>query len=294
MSIAIIANPHAGKGRGKKVAEQVTSILKDKHVDFEIFFTGYPKQAVELAAQATKKHEVIAALGGDGTVNEVLNGILHSKSQLAIIPGGTGNDYARGLNIPTNPDDALKVILQGNIVKMDVVEERSRTFGVVSTIGFPSTVLDYVNSHRDSFLKGPIVFTAAIIKTIHNLKIYPINITIDDETRQLSVVGVVLMNMPYGGGGLMFAPDAHYNDGYIWAVIIKEVTRFELMRTLPLVYFGKHVNHPKVEIIQCQRVSITADESLIKSYDGELDDFTPFNAVIHPQAVSVIANYELK
>lgn len=106
-----------------------------------------------MASQAAEKHEIIAALGGDGTINEVLTGMLNSKSQLAIIPGGTGNDYARGLNIPTNPDDALEVILQRHSVKMDVIKERSRNFGVVSTIGFPSTVLDYVNSHRDSFLR---------------------------------------------------------------------------------------------------------------------------------------------
>ncbi|NMB38209.1 MAG: diacylglycerol kinase family lipid kinase [Firmicutes bacterium] len=291
MSIAIIANPYAGKGRSKKVAEQVTLKLRDKDVDFEIFFTDYPKQAVELASQAAEKHEIIAALGGDGTINEVLTGMLNSKSQLAIIPGGTGNDYARGLNIPTNPDDALEVILQRHSVKMDVIKERSRNFGVVSTIGFPSTVLDYVNSHRDSFFKGSIVFTAAIIKTIHDLKVHPINITIDGETRQHSVVGVILMNMPYGGGGLMFAPNARYNDGYISVVIIKELKRLELMKTLPLVYFGKHVNHPKVEIIQCRRVSITADESLLKTFDGELESFTPFDAVIHPQAVSVITNF---
>ncbi len=288
MSIAIIANPNAGRGRANKVAKQVVEVFQNKQVDFQIHFTRYAKQAIDLAHQASQRHKTIVALGGDGTVNEVLMGMMDSKSKLAIIPGGTGNDYARGLNIPKDANQAAKIILQDYSVKMDVVKEHTRAFGVVSTLGFPSTVLEYVNNHRDSLIKGSLVFAGAIIKTLHNLTSHEVGIVIDGKPRNLSTVGIILMNMPYGGGGLMFAPKARYDDGYISLVIIKDVGAFELLKTLPLVYFGKHINHPAVEIIPCRQVSITSSIRLAKSFDGDLDGFTPLEAVIVPQAVSVI------
>lgn len=288
MSIAIVANPSAGRGRGRKVAESVANVLRDRNQDFELFLTEGPKHAVELAYQASRKHEIVAALGGDGTINEVLSGIWETEFKLAIIPGGTGNDYARGLDIPRDPLAALDLIQNGRAVKVDVVKETDRMFGVVSTIGFPSTVLVNVNAHRDSWLKGSPVFLASVAKTIRELESYRVKITLDHKEIDTKVVGVVLMNMPYGGGGLKFAPDARYNDGLISVVIIKEVGKFELMRALPTVYFGKHVNHPKVEILQGKKVRIEAEQPLIKSFDGDLAGTTPLEAEIYPEKAEVI------
>lgn len=288
MSIAIVANPSAGRGRGRKVAESVANVLRDRNQDFELFLTEGPKHAVELAYQASRKHEIVAALGGDGTINEVLSGIWETESKLAIIPGGTGNDYARGLDIPRDPLAALDLIQNGRAVKVDVVKETDRMFGVVSTIGFPSTVLVNVNAHRDSWLKGSPVFLASVAKTIRELESYRVKITLDHKEIDTKVVGVVLMNMPYGGGGLKFAPDARYNDGLISVVIIKEVGKFELMRALPTVYFGKHVNHPKVEILQGKKVRIEAEQPLIKSFDGDLAGTMPLEAEIYPEKAEVI------
>src|SRR5699024_6900101 len=98
MTLAIIANPLAGRGFGAKAARLTEQFLRDKKVDFDLIYTKYEGHAVKLAKQASKNHELVVALGGDGTIREVLEGSWQSKATLGIIPGGTGNDYARGLN----------------------------------------------------------------------------------------------------------------------------------------------------------------------------------------------------
>lgn len=290
LSIAIIANPYAGRGRGKRVTTTITNTLREKNIDFELLTTQYRMHAAELAFQASQKHEIVAALGGDGTINEVLNGMWKTQAKLGIIPGGTGNDYARGLGIPRDPIAALDVILHGNPIQIDVVEERDRNFGVVSTLGFPTTVLEYTETHRDSWIKGPAVFAAGIAYTLHNLRTYHVKITADQQEREFDAVGIVLMNMPYGGGGLKFAPEARYDDGLIWVVVIKEISKLRLLRAFPLVYFGKHTNHPCVDIFTASHIRIETEGELKKSYDGDVMGITPLDARIHPRAAWVMTN----
>ena len=162
MSIAIIANPLAGRGRGQKVAQAVQQLLKEQNVDFEMVFTQCAGHAVELADQASDKHPVVAALGGDGTVREVLSAIWQKPSALGVIPGGTGNDYARGLGIPRETEAALKVLVEGTAAPLDVGLEHGDVFGQLACIGFPVDVIMHVNAHRDGLIKGSAAFLAGV------------------------------------------------------------------------------------------------------------------------------------
>lgn len=288
MSIAIIANPLAGRGRGKRVAELVTTTLKAKNADFELVYTRFHRDAVDIASRLKEKHEVIAALGGDGTISEVLEGIWDSKAVLGIIPSGTGNDYARGLQLPLQPLPALEVLLQGTPRPMDVGVEKDKIFGVLASIGFPVSVIAHVNAQRDGWLKGPLAIMASVWKTIKDLEAFDITVHMDGQILHRRVVGVLAMNMPYGGGGLKFAPEARFNDGDLSVVIVKEVTKFELLTTLPKVYSGKHVGHPAIEIIRGRKILIES-EPLPKMFDGDLKGDTPLDVQIHPGAARVIA-----
>ncbi|HHY10321.1 MAG TPA: hypothetical protein GX528_07125, partial [Firmicutes bacterium] len=208
MSIAIIANPIAGRGRGEKTAHLVKQILAEWNVEFELTFTKYHKHAIELAAEASRRHEVVAALGGDGTIRQVLEGIRQSASILGVIPGGTGNDYARGLKIPLRTKEALQVLLKQHTAPLDVGLAGERTFGVLASIGFPVDVIEYVNAHRDGIFKGSLAIVAGVVSTIRHLKTYPLTISIDGKTYEKEVAGLFVMNMPYGGGGFKFTPAA--------------------------------------------------------------------------------------
>lgn len=289
MSVAIVANPCAGRGKGQKTANKIERLLQSKNIDFQMYYTQYPCHAIELAQRAAEQYPVVAALGGDGTITEVLEGIWQSQAHLGIIPSGTGNDYARGLNIPLEPVKAMDIVLQGHTTKIDVGVERDKVFGVLASIGFPVTVIEYVNQCRDSsWLRGPLAILTGVIQTIRNLESHQVQLTIDGQEFDIKTVGILVMNMPYGGGGLKFAPDAKYDDGLLTIVVVEDVGRLDLMKTLPLVYSGKHTNHPKVKIYQGKSIGIEIEGSLPKMFDGEIRWATPLTIDIMPNATSVI------
>lgn len=287
MTIAIIANPLAGRGRGAKTARLTEQILTDKNIDFELIFTKHEGHAIELANQASKNHEIVAALGGDGTIREVLTGIWESEATLGIIPGGTGNDYARGLNIPRQTAPAIEILLQRHAVDFDLGIEDDRIFGVLASVGFPVDVIDYVNLHREGFLKGKLAFLAAVVATVHNLRSFPVQVTIDGQVLEKTVLGLFVMNMPYGGGGMQFTPNAFYGDGLFNVLIIEKVTRTELAITLPKIYSGKHVDHPAVTILTGQEVTVESDPEAIM-LDGDIFPARKFHTKILPKATRVL------
>lgn len=287
MSMAIIANPLAGRGRGKQTAERVKQLLTERSIDFEMMYTKYHRHGIELAHEASSKHELVVALGGDGTIGEVLEGIWETSSTLGIIPGGTGNDYARGLGIPRNLEEALQVLLDKNTVSLDVGVEKDKVFGVLASIGFPAHVIQHVNNNRNGIFKGSLAILAGLVSTLRSLQSYPIKISIDGMVMEKNVVGVFLMNMPYGGGGLKFAPQARFNDGHFSIVIVEEVGKLDLALTLPKVYFGKHTSHPDVTILTGQEVEIES-EPLVRMFDGDMCGTTPLKAKIIPHAAQVV------
>ncbi len=288
MSIAIIANPTAGRGRGERVTSQIMQYLSVKNIDVKIERTTYPQHAIALAKRAASEHETVVAIGGDGTIREVLEGIGQTKARLGIIPGGTGNDFARGLAIPRKPKEALDVVLAGYSRLLDVAVERDRIFGVSAAIGFPVTVIDHVNSHQD-ILRGPVAIIAGVWRTLKNLQSHHVSLTIDGVRRELHTVAILVMNMPYAGGGLMFAPTARYDDGLLSVLIVHPISRGDLAKTLPKIYRGEHISHPKVELIQGKTICIEAD-NLQKMFDGDLYGSTPLDVSIHPGAAKVIVS----
>ncbi len=287
MSMAIIANPVSGRGRGVKIAEQTKQILLTKKIDFELLFTQYPGQAIDLAYNASTKHETIVALGGDGTIREVLEGAWQSESTLGIIPSGTGNDYARGLRIPRKTNAAIETLLANNSVPFDVCLKNKLVFGVLSSIGFPVDVIQHVNDNRQGFWKGQLAFLTSVISTVRHLKSYPVRITIDGQVFEKEVIGLFAMNMPYGGGGMMFTPGASYNDGVMRLLTIDTVSKLDLSITLPKVYFGKHTSHHAVSILAGKEIKVESDPLAIM-LDGDVFPPLSFNAKIMPGATRII------
>ena len=287
MSIAIIANPLAGRGRGAKTALLAEQILTDQAVDFQLIYTNYEGHAIELASKASRNHEIVVALGGDGTIREVLTGTWESKATLGIIPGGTGNDYARGLSISRQTASAIDVLLCGNAVDFDIGLEDDRVFGVLASIGFPVDVIEYVNHQRDGFLKGKPAFLAAVAATVRNLKSFPVRINIDGQIIEKTVIGLFVMNMPFGGGGMKFTPDAFYGDGFFNLLIVEDVTRTDLALTLPKIYSGKHIGHPAVTILTGREILVESDPHPIM-LDGDIFPARPVHTKILPKATKVL------
>lgn len=287
MTLAIIANPLAGRGLGAKAARLTQQVLTDKQIDFELIYTKHAGHATELALKASRKHEVVVALGGDGTIREVLEGTWQSEATLGIIPGGTGNDYARGLDIPRETLAAVDLLLTGQKASFDLGLEGERIFGVLASIGFPVDVIDHVNLHRNRFIKGKPAFLSAVVATLHNLRSFPVEIKIDQAVIEKEVIGVFVMNMPFGGGGMRFTPEAFYGDGLFHVLIIEKISRRDLAVTLPKIYAGNHVNHPAVSILTGKEVSIESVPEAIM-LDGDIFSPRKVETKILPKAAQVI------
>ncbi len=286
MSVAIVANPLAGRGRGQKTAQLAKEVLQAHNMDFQLMYTEYPGHAIELAHRASKNHPVVVALGGDGTIREVLEGTWQSPATLGIIPGGTGNDYARGLGIPHETKQAIEVLLHGKDTLFDVGFENDLIFGQMASIGFSVDVLEYVNTHRDGIWKGSAAFLAGVVATIRHLKSVPVQITVDGEVMEREIIALFALNMPYGGGGMKFAPEARYDSGHFHLLFIEAIGRLDLAFTLPKIYTGKHITHPAVHIVTGKEITVYGDPLPIM-VDGDIFRPRPFHTKIVPQAVRV-------
>lgn len=289
MSVAIIANPLAGRGRGHKTALLAKEHLTAQNVDFELVFTKHPGHAIELAERASKNHGLVTALGGDGTIREVLEGMWQSPATLGIIPGGTGNDYARGLGIPRQVEAAIQTLLHGQEVLFDVGLENDLVFGQLASIGFSVDVLEYVNNHREGFWKGSAAFLAGVVATIRNLRSRPVSINIDGKIMEKEVIAIFAMNMPYGGGGMNFTPEAKFDSGHFHLLIIENVSKWDFAVTLPKIYSGKHTTHPAITILTGKEIKIDCDPVPIM-LDGDIFPIQPFHTKIVPQAIRVRAS----
>lgn len=287
-SILIIANPAAGGGRSLKVLAKTKAILQTNAVPHKILLTDGPGHAISLAKQAAAaKWPIIATIGGDGTINEVIQGIVNTETALAIIPGGTGNDLARSLSVPLKTHAAVRILLDGVITAIDCGYSSYRAFGALVSIGFPVTVIQYVNSTQ-GLLKGSPKFLAAVWKTIQHLKAFPAKIAVDGYVRQVNTIGIFVQNTKFAGGGLMIAPDADPADSTFDIVIVHNLLRRELISTLPKAYWGAHKDHPAVEFLRGKQVEIATQQPLPMLFDGEVVGETPLRATIVPAALRVV------
>ncbi len=288
MSFAVIANPTAGRGRGSTTARRIEELLRESKEDFHLQLTKKPKEAIELARRASGKHERVIAIGGDGTIREVLQGVYEGKSTLGIIPSGTGNDYARGLGIPFDTKEALDVILQGYLQPMDLGVDQDNFFGVLNSVGFPVSVMENVNYTKNKKTRGPLAFLMGIYQALKDLTSYPMEVTVDGKSYEYDAAAAIVMNMPYGGGGLKFAPEENAKSGHLSLVMIGEVTKRELLVTLPKTYWGGHVKHRKVHVYQGTSIKVTPATSLKQMLDGDIERKNSISARIMPAALQVL------
>jgi len=279
-----IVNPNARSGLGKKVWKSLEEILKTKKISYEIYFTKYQKHATSITSQITSdgdEHTIIA-LGGDGTVNEVVNGIQNfDKTILGYIPIGSSNDFARGLNLPTDPIKALENILEcPNLHPMNIGEiqykTKKRRFAVSAGIGFDADIChEAVVSHIKYFLNklklGKLTYVCIALHRLFVTKPCKVDVTIDHHKKIsfASTYFVAMMNNKYEGGGVKFCPKAKNDDDKLDVMIAANVPKIKVLLLIPLALFGWHTFFKGVYIYSCKHVDIHAENALPVHTDGE-------------------------
>jgi diacylglycerol kinase (ATP) len=299
--VKLIFNPHASRGRAWEIATMLQSIV-ERYGGGEWAATEYPTHATELAIQAAKEgFDVIAALGGDGTVHEVVNGLMtlpaESRPILGAVPIGSGNDFCNNNGISNDVELAMQRVYQGEPRPIDIgqiIDGSGRTEYIDNTIGigFDATVTIY--SYEVTRLRGFSMYLWCVIQTIiRNHDAPRMTLRFDDDEFEQEVLMLVLCNGPREGGGFHVAPDAVSDDGYFDYAMIGKVSRPMMFRLLPEVMKGTHGRFKPVKIGRFKDFSLKSEKPLIIHIDGEVyagftSDVTELDFVLHPGALRVI------
>ena len=279
-----ITNPNARSGLGIQLWKELEDILKEREVDYEVYFTKYQKHATDITASITADDEphTIVVLGGDGTINEVVNGIRNlSKVTLGYIPTGSSNDFSRGLHLPTDSKEALEMILQSkNTRELNVgrlsYEEKSQRFIVSTGIGFDAGVCHQVMvSPLKRFLNklklGKLSYVGVALQMLFSMRLDKMTVTMDDQSPLTfeKVYFATAMNLPYEGGGFKFCPNADCSDDKLDVIVVSGLPKLKVLALLPTAFKGWHTRFRGIHIYSCRKVDIVSNLAHPVHTDGE-------------------------
>ncbi len=279
-----IVNPNARSGLGQKVWDGLETILRTKQIEYEVHFTKYQKHATMLTKKITSdgnEHTVIA-LGGDGTVNEVVNGIVDfDKTILGYIPIGSSNDFARGLKLPKEPEKALETILTcPHLHPMNVGElrykDKLRRFAVSCGLGFDAdivheSVVSPVKYVLNKMKLGKLTYVLVAVHRLFLTTPCTMTITLDNKEKLTfqKAYFVALMNNRYEGGGAMFCPNADNGDDMLDFAVAYDMPKLKVLCMFPTAFVGKHTLFKGVYVGKASQIEIVSENPLPVHTDGE-------------------------
>ncbi len=286
----LIVNLIAGQGRCKAVFPRVQAALERRHIAYDLHYTNEPMEAIDVAKMGIEAGFTrIVAMGGDGTVNEVANGVLGSDATLAVIPAGTGNDFVRMLGIPADPLQAVQLLTKARERRVDMGRVgNDRCFVNGLGIGIDAQVArDVLAMER---LRGAAAYLYAAIKEVFRFKAFPVRVETSAGPEELRCLSLGVANGKYCGGGFMLAPRASVDDGLIDVAAIGDFPRAERLLRLPQARAGKHLRLPEVRYIQTPSVKLSSEAKLIAHMDGEPFELprSSFSVTVMPKAIRVL------
>jgi YegS/Rv2252/BmrU family lipid kinase len=257
----------------------------------EVLLSEYPGHLTELARAAAADHDrLLVVVGGDGTVNEVVNGLAGLGAELAVLPAGTGQDFGRTYGIPPRFDDAVRVALDGKATAIDLglatYAGGERYFANVGSVGMSGAVAERVNSMTKAF-GGRLTFYYALTREFLAWRNTEVTVTVDGGERRGPMHDVIVANGRWHAGGMKLAPDASSNDGLFDVIVIGDVSKLDFATTSPKLYKGGHIGHPRVEVVRSSTVAVDAAVPLPIELEGEPVGTTPARFEIVPRALRV-------
>lgn len=276
-SILFIINPIAGSGKAKKLIDTIINRMEVEEIPYSIEMSDGPKAAVDIACKNAEKYDVVVAVGGDGTINEVAKGLaMAGEGILGIIPAGTGNDLAKDLQIPLDVNKSLDILLRQNVEHIDVAKVNEGYFFNIASVGIDAEVIANHSKFKKK-LKGNMVYFASVIYSLFHYKRKNMKIVVDGRVYEESMSLVAVGNGKYYGGGFKIMPYAVKDDGYFHICMVSKLSKFKIFLLFPTVLFGKHLcltNYVRVE--KGKNVEIISDEDLFVNFDGEILEKTSY------------------
>lgn len=268
--MVLMINPTAGNGRAARVGDEMVEALEKAGVAYEAVYTEYAGHAQTLARAAAEGGvDTVVAVGGDGTVLEVMRGIFGTKAALGIIPAGTGNDVVKMLNIPREPAAALAHLLQTPPRPLDAGRINETLFLNVCGTGFDVVVLEYALSAK-RYVRGMLPYLWGVLRTILTYKPVRVTITADDEAPfTQDILLLAIANGRFIGGGMEVAPDAHPDDGLFDVIVVDHMPRWRMPFQLPKFLNGRIRQIPGTRYVRCRRVKMEGAAMRV-NVDGEI------------------------
>jgi len=295
--VVVLANPTAGHGRSGSLVGKVAQMLHEAGVGHEIRVSTSAEDLGRLARVAGKEGaRIVAVLGGDGSVHLVANGLLGTGAALAVLPAGTGDDFAASVAARKLPD-AVKLLVEPKIVPIDVVKltcgAETRHYVNIAGAGFDSDVNETANNMTVR-LGNTGTYLAAVIRTLPKFKPARFALSVDDEQLDLEAMLVVVGNAPSYGGGMRVLPAALVNDGLLDVCVVTALSKPGFLKAFPRVFRGTHTSHPNVLMFRGTHVRIEADRLVQVYADGEQVGPLPAVHELIPAALPVVVGPQAK
>ncbi len=299
----IIVNPKSGKGNGEKALPQIKSFLKQNNIQSEIAVTERHLHATEITKSNYLNYDKIIGVGGDGTLNEIVNGIDFSSEpqiELGVIPVGSGNDFARMLNLSKSVNENLELIFNhAPVIKVDVGEikfkekggknEKMHKFLNGLGVGFDAYVA-YINQHTKNF-SGLVSYVYAVIKALINLEDMPVRIKLNNSIILGEKLLLAIGNGKTHGGGFYLNPDAEINDEILDLTVIEKLKKLQVIRKLPLALFNRLETAKEVSMYKFKDVEIEIEKPYFVHTDGEIisEKISSLSVKCLPKVLNVIS-----
>lgn len=303
----VILNPHAGSGRGAKDRAEIIKRLDKEGFNCKLKISEFPKHTIHLTIEAIGKgYRNFIVAGGDGTLNEAVNGIFSQNTcppeeiVIGMIPVGTGNDWIKTFGIPNNYKDAVKIIKAGKTMRQDIGRivftendlTRNWYFANMAGFGFDAMVASKTNRLKDKGRKGISLYLQALGTSFLKYQTDKTRIVIDGRELNELIFSVSVGIGKFNGGGMKQAPGAVPDNGVFQVTIIRKIGLFGILRNLPGLYSGEFVKDPRVSTHEAMNVSISSARQIAGEADGEILGDNKFEIEIISQKLNVIFNPE--
>ena len=295
--LGIILNPTAGRGRAEQIEKQIIELLRLRNIVFQLEKTNGPLDATNLSNQLGKEYDIIVAVGGDGTVNEVATGLIGSTASLAIIPTGSGNDFNKIIGISTKLEVAFDSILAGTKKLIDLGSVTIKNFSgitqnknFINVLGIGIDAQIAKETKRIKYLRGLPLYLLAAIKALSTYSPNKYIITDGDKTREEYVYLLCAGNGIYEGGGFKMLPNADPSDSKMNICLIKKMSVLNAVPLIPRIINGTHVSHKMISMWNSKSINVSSREPFIIHGDGEIFEEDAMEARIDllPNALTII------
>lgn len=307
----VIVNPNAGSRKGEKDWEKIYSLLVEANLDFTEVFTTHKEHAISITSKYIKKgYRKFLVVGGDGTLNEVINGIFFQKAiptsafKVAMIPIGTGNDWGRMYSIPFNYEKAIQIAAEENTFVQDVGKVtyqngetvKGRYFVNVAGMGYDAVVASKTNMDKEKGRGGVFIYLKNLLASLLFYKHSLVEVFKNGETQGASnkTFSLSVGICRYNGGGMKQLPFAIPDDGIFDITHIKMLGKFTVLKEVKNLYDGSFVKHPKVETYTAQSLTIKSNPAILLEVDGESLGHSPFTFEMIPRSIQVVVPASFK